>query len=204
MYGACLYGTVDISFSTSFIYDRELLNAGGSYRWDHADRAVQRSGALSAVFHDSTQIPPSGAQETLSYAIHYQNRPGSSRINVQQSSFVDDTYSNELYPQGRIAFLSDDLTTGDRLPIMLPGSNQDDGVLVYFVTVGLTESCVHAFAYGEWLDITLAANTTADEGGQLAFSATDVPVYHPTATPLGDITQGVADAAGLAVCPSGS
>ena len=200
VYGACVFGAVDISFSTSFIYSGALLDGGGSYRWDHFDSAVQSSGALTGIFDDSAPIPPSGAYETFSYAIHYENSPGDWRLNVQQSSFTDSTHDTEMYPEGRIAFPTDNLTVGE-LPISLPGSNQANAVFIYLVTEGSTDTCVHAFAYGKLLTITQATNTTADDGGQLAFWAADVPLYHPTQTPLGDITQELAAATDLTVCP---
>ncbi len=197
--GTCGYGSIDISFSTDFIYSGPLLDAGGSYRWDHMDQAVQTSGALVGIYDELGVVPPAGAFETFSYATRYEDSPGDWRINLQQLSFTDASYNTVMYPEGRMSFYTDSLVAGT-LPISVPGPNQPNGVVIYLVTVTANDTCVHAIAHGGMVTITEAVNTTAADGGQLSFEAANVQLYHPTDTPAGDLTAELA-AGNLSVCP---
>ena len=60
-------------------------------------------------------------------------------------------------------------------------------------------SALLAVASGGQLSVTVAESTTDPDGGSLTVQATDLPLYHPTNTPYGDISQDILSM-GMLVC----
>ncbi|HPA56400.1 MAG TPA: hypothetical protein PLX56_02845 [bacterium] len=57
-------------------------------------------------------------------------------------------------------------------------------------TIDVDSLCIAAIAFGKKMVVSNAFNVMADGGGgSITFSGFDIPLYHPTETPLGDLTE---------------
>ncbi len=64
----------------------------------------------------------------------------------------------------------------------------EGGVQIALLNVTPSQ-CLLAMAFDGNFTVITAENTTAAEGGKLAFDAKDINVYYPTETPAGDISK---------------
>ena len=174
-----LYGAIStVSFSTLFIMDQDQFGIE-TYMTDHQQDALQTTAAFVGTYTQQAKvIPPAGAQATFAYALHMVDSSSSTAVImvVQQSQDATDILS----PLVMLQFGTDAITTGT---VMLPGE-------ALFAVVESTQGsvdCVAAVGFGA-LQITTALNTTAVDGGSLAFDGADVKLHHPSSTPNGDIS----------------
>lgn len=93
----------------------------------------------------------------------------------------------------------------ETIPNTAPGVNDyyniggigDDDIIIaigeQFVssdTIDVDSLCIAAIAFGKKMEVTNAFNVMQDGGGgSISFSGFDIPLYHPTETPIGDLTE---------------
>ena len=192
---APLYGRLDIDFSTPFILDEAQLGES-TYMDAHPNAIIQRA-ASTGSYGTSRSIPSAEAETTMSYA--YQSvatDPFPARVTVGQQSADGD--GNNVNPLVGLVLMFDDIAVRD-YPVELTGDEQIQ-LLVYNVTAPDGSSmCVIAIGIGGNLRVSAASNTSAQDGGTLAMTATGLPLYYPTETPIGDLTESIL-AGGYTVC----
>lgn len=194
------YGTLTMSFTSGFIYDGARFFTDGVYQSDNWAAGVVETPVATGAYGAELPIPGPMATATISFAQRFvadENRPD--HIEIDQRSFQEGTYENAANPNVRIIFPGDDLEaqdyevdSGDLAQSVSPW------VFVYNQITPLS-FCVLAVGSGGTLAVTAAESTTALDGGTLTLQITDLPLYHPTNTPYGDITPDL-NPMGMLVC----
>jgi hypothetical protein len=193
------YGTLSIDFTTTFIFDGARFFTDTTYQSDNWAAGVTESAVASGSYAAGTSIPGPSATNTLAFAQRFvadANR--GDRIEFDQRSYQDAGYQTAADPNVRVIFPSDGLQSqsyavdaGDLAESVSPW------VFVFNQVTDLS-ICVLAVASGG--DLTVTAESTTDiDGGSLTLQATDLPLYHPTNTPYGDITMDILPM-GIPVC----
>ncbi len=190
-----VYGTLNISFNSTYIFDYDLLVADttGAYLSAHMGGVVM-GGAYTGTYGSGGVIPPAGAAQTIALAAHApaEGTYPAYVLTLQQSQ----SSTAVMNPMVQMYFPNDTITAGS---YALDIQTAADIMLVVLNSTGPSSACALAVAIGGTLTVTNAVNTTA-EGGSLAFNGSAVSIYHPTATPLGDVSSAFTSA-GLTICP---
>jgi len=190
------YGTVDVSFSSAFIFDFTRRTETG-YIQSHSDDGVQVTPtAFSGSYGSSATIPGADAIMTQSMAFHVPEDTYPPFVAVIQQSFSD-MIGTITAPTVELDFTSDSFSTGIMAIDVVVGAG---ALLTVFDIPAPGTSCVAAVGMYGAIDVTTAVDTTSTEGGSVAFEGADIPLYHPTDTPRGDISAEL-EAAGLEICP---
>lgn len=75
---------------------------------------------------------------------------------------------------------------GDDDILIAIGEQMGDGT----TDIDVNSLCIAAIAFGKKMEVSNALNVMADGGGgTITYSGFDIPLYHPTETPLGDLTE---------------
>ncbi|HNW82454.1 MAG TPA: hypothetical protein PKG52_06110 [bacterium] len=75
---------------------------------------------------------------------------------------------------------------GDDDILIAIGEQMGDGT----AEIDVNSLCIAAIAFGKKMEVTNAFNVMQDGGGgNITYSGFDIPLYHPTETPLGDLTE---------------
>jgi hypothetical protein len=188
------YGTLSGSFSSGFIFDSSRLS-DSDYLSAHME-GIGMSGAFTGSFGSGGVVPPGGAAQTIALAAHIA-AAGSSPATVAVIQQSQDMSYNIVNPIVQITFPSDDVADGD---YDLNITEADDVMLALFNATGPSSQCVLALGIGGTITVTNAVDTTLTEGGTISVSFTDAPLYHPSSTPMGDITSDLI-AQGAEICP---
>jgi len=190
-----MYGTLNANFTTNFIFDYDQLS-NSAYVQAHISGAMQTA-AFTGTYSTGKTVPGSTATTTVAYAAHIPAEgTAPAAVMVYQDSCVDPQCNTGADPQVRLLFANDTITTG-ALPVDLTVATSPMLLLMNFP--GST-GCVLAIGHGGSISVTTATNTSAADGGSLAFTGAALPIYHPTGTPLGDIS-GELTGYGLTICP---
>lgn len=185
------YGTLQIKGDFPYILDYEKVNNDPNYLGSYPNGVL-----ASAVFNGyygltSKPVPSKAAQSNYSLAIHYSDTQGNIIAIIQQSGDASQTFVN---PMVQMVFASDYIPVGQMKIDPATANNP----ALYLINYTNLDSCILAIAFGGVLNITKSVNTTASEGGQLAFNASNVKIYYPSETPVGDISGQLA---GTKICP---
>jgi hypothetical protein len=165
-----LYGTLStVSFATTFILDGDKLN-DAAYETQHPE-AFQAAPAFVGTYTTlSKPIPSPDAEETRSYALQTQGT-----VVVYQQ---DEKSAAVVSPFVLLQFVDNAVSPGTKLL-------NHDAVLAVFDFDGGGQMCAAALAYGE-IQVTVASNTAATDGGSLELHAAGLKLYYPKITPDGD------------------
>jgi len=194
------YGTLNVSFSTAFIFDGARFFADATYQSDNWAAGVTETPTATGSYGTALPIPGASGNHHISFAqrlVADANR--GDHLELDQRSFVEATYDTAANPNVRIIFPSDDVQAQD---YEVDAGDLADSVspwVFVFNQVTSLSICVLAVASGGTLSVTAAESTTATDGGSLTLQATDLPLYHPTNTPYGDITPDILSL-GILVC----
>lgn len=188
------YGFLDANLDTSFILDGTRLEEDG-YIEGHLE-GIAMGGAFRGTYGTAGQVPPAGAPQTFALTMHVppEGMEPPRIVVFQQSRSMAGT----MDPAVQLIFPTDALSPGT----MIVGLSEDGSVPMIFLMqeIESEDPCVLAVVMGGSLEITRALETTLPEGGELAFSGSMMPLYHPTMTPAGDLTD-VFAASGTPICP---
>jgi hypothetical protein len=192
---APIYGSMDIDFSTPFILDGQRMS-DAAYQDAHPNALIQEA-AFGGAYGASSAIPSAGADATLAYAYH-SVAAGSypAMITIGQQS--SDAGGDVVNPLAALWLWFDDIAVQD-YPVD-PMADRIVQLIVYEVMSDGESMCIIAYGIGGTLRVSAASNTAAQDGGTLAMTARDIPLYYPTETPLGDLTASILEG-GYSVCP---
>ncbi len=179
---APVYGTVAVNATFNYIYD-------GSADIQSQIQAHPQGVVMGSVFTGSygttnKPIPPTAVgATTISLAIH---RPasGSDPAMVVAITRVW-TSSGVVNPLINLAFRTDVIAPG----VYSMDARESDGFVALTNETGPDTSCLLAISFGGSLTVTSAVSTDQPSGGSIAFNGSDILLYHPTETPVGDISD---------------
>ncbi len=179
---APIYGTVAVNATFNYIYDgtadiQSQIQA-------HPQGVVMGSVFTGTYSSSNKPIPPTAAgATTLSIAVH---RPasGSDPAMVVAVTRVW-TGSGVVNPVTNLAFRTDTITPG----VYSMDARENDGLVALTNDLGNNTSCLLALSFGGSVTVTSAVNTDQPSGGSIAFNGSDILLYHPTETPVGDISD---------------
>lgn len=189
-YAGGYYGFVkDISFNTPFLYDEAKLD-NQTYFEQHPE-GVLYYGAFSGYYTSQQKFFPPPNGQTIAYGAHADGSSGyPPAVYAVQYSFQGE---NLIQPYVYLQFLSDQLKPG---PVTIGLDGNAGAYFVLFHMLSDTDYCAAAVGFGQIM-LTAASNTTAQDGGKLSITAPNgLPLYHPTQTPIGDVSAYVGS-----VCP---
>lgn len=185
------YGRLIISFSTPFILDEDRIN-DPTYLEQHQD-GILESAAFTGSYGAGRSMPPAGADVTVSFAARAPaNASYPDRVAVNQQSSDGADFVN---PLANLVLFFDDIEVGE-YPVDISSVDRSIQLMLYNVLSDGSSSCVLAMGVGGFLQVTEATGTTAVDGGTLAVTASDLPLYYPTETPLGDMTESIQEGGG--------
>lgn len=188
-----VYGIISAGFSTHFILDGMRFE-NPDYASSHMD-SIHSLAAFSGDYSMDKSIPNIMAMDTQSFAIHYpEDYMSDATIIIGQQSM--DGYGEPANPFVQFTFPSDAIVPTTYSVDLMSG----DAILYVFNVTEMYELCILAVGAGGAITVTEAENTEADDGGRLTFSGRDIPIYHPTSTPYGDISSDFTSI-GMSVCP---
>ena len=137
-------------------------------------------------------FPPTGGNiVNMTYGWHVWTEGEGQLLILQYSS----RGMNPISPMVQLIFLTDEVEPGTYVV--------GDDVAASIIELDATTEyqCVSAVAYGGSVEVTAVKNTTQKEGGSLSYRIPhNIKLYHPSDTPLGDLSEGFADT--IEVCPS--
>ncbi len=152
---------------------------------------------MEAVFQGTVgnePFPPAGAMH-MSLGIHQaaQGTSSPAMVAIMQQSVQ---LPNPVNPLVQMGFLTDNLSPG--IYIIQKDVSM---VLLNIEDLQSQKVCLKAMAFGGAVVVKEAKNTNAKEGGSLKmFIPHDIKLYHPTETPIGDISDKLSGG-GATVCP---
>ncbi len=189
---APVYGTIAVNATFNYIYD-------GDSDIQTQIQANQTGLVMSSVFTGTyavdKPIPPtaSGAT-TLSLALH-QAASGSNPATIRVVTRVALSNGTIVNPMVQLRFPSDVIVPGS---VSTDAAQQGTAVVALLNSTGPNTYCLLAYSFGGSVTVTAATNTNQVSGGSLAFNGSGIPVYHPTETPIGDISGNLGS---LSACP---
>ncbi len=185
------YGSLtSIAFSTPFILDYSQVS-NSTYASGHPE-AFPTGAAFTGSFGNGHAIPPAG-DVTQSAAIRVPaSTTAKAFIYVKQ---LTSTATGVVQPTIEVDLPSDVISVG----ALDAGFDAAKAIVAVLGKDANNVTCVHALGFGT-LNVTVAQNTTATDGGDLAFAATNLTLHHPSSTPAGDLTSRLTSAT-LTVCP---
>jgi hypothetical protein len=187
------YGLVDMRFSSAYLLDGTRVE-DSEYVMEHPDGIVM-GGAFSGSYGASGVVPPEGGWQTFAIGARVPPAAGepASVLIVQ----VSQSMSGMLDPSVQLVFPTDALveTSYD-----VDVAGEDDVLLLLVNGMETGDDCVLALGIGGSVTVTHAVDTTLVEGGELDAEGMDIPLYHPSATPYGDVTAELVSS-GTDVCP---
>jgi len=192
------YGVLDVGFWSSYILDGERLNEA-EYMESHSDD-VFTSGTLHAFegsYGSGNTIPAAAAVETRAMAARFPaigDKPA--YLGIIQESWVNLEGTMPANPWVELDIMSDSIPVGD-YEIGFGGGAQF--VLTVLNEAG-SDSCVLAVGMGGYIAVLFGAIDVTPGSEVIFLGSAGIPIYHPTDTPLGDISTELA-AEGRQVCP---
>lgn len=184
------YGYVkDISFNTPFLYDEAKLD--NQTYFDQHPEGILYYAAFSGYYTSQQKFFPPPNGQTIAYGAHSYGSSGSPPgVYAVQYSFEG---QDIVQPYVYLQFVSDQLKPG---PVTIGLDGSAGAYFVLFHLLSDTDYCAAAVGFGQIM-ITAASNTTSQDGGKLSITAPNgLPLYHPTSTPIGDVSAYVGS-----VCP---
>jgi hypothetical protein len=195
------YGMLNADFSTPFILDGEVFmdpELGPSYTADHPEGLMERD-SFTGTYGSGMLVPSLEAVVTGSFALHFMSEEPDAPpplVVIFQDSCTDEFCTSAANPLVRMFIPTNDIVPGIAT---VDVAAETDLMLILLNSNGLT-GCVLAVGIGGTINVTEATGTTQQDGGTLAFNGSDIPMYHPTITPHGDLS-GMFAMEGLPACP---
>ena len=195
------YGMLNADLATPFILDGEVFmdpDLGPAYTIEHPE-ALVLGDSFTGTYGSGMLVPSPTAVFTGSYVLHFMSdEPDAPEplVTVFQDSCTDESCTSVANPLVRMFIPTNDIVPGIMAVDVV---TEDDAMLILLNSNGVT-GCVLAVGIGGTLNVTEATGTTEQDGGTLAFNGSDIPLYHPSITPHGDLT-GMFVLEGLPVCP---
>ena len=192
------YGSIDVDFSSSYILDGTMVEHD-DYVAAHPS-AISRSpaftGAFGGAWGTTLSIPGESSGFSRSHAVyasHYPSREGDApHVFVLQESWLEDYQGTgdrfPLDPWVRM-FVNPDAIEEGRVEVQPGGRISVEVIDLFPLSLGF---CVDAVAMGGQVEVTEALDTTSAEGGRIAIVGRDLLLYHPTETPMGDLSAAYA------------
>jgi hypothetical protein len=170
------YGMItSIHVDTGFLFAGNRQN-DAAYLAEHEAAGMQREAAFYGRYQTNNAPIPPGSSTTVVSSYKGQNEEGG-YVMVDQMSYVG-SWGNWASPVVRV-YLAENAVVGSA-PI---GHASGDlaQLMVYDIVGG--SLCLAAVGVGGTLEISRAEGLKQVDGGSLAFSGSNVRIYHPTATP---------------------
>jgi len=98
-------------------------------------------------------------------------------------------------PLAVFRFKSDAITAGTYTADWDEASNS---YAYLMVPVDASNKCLAAISFGGSVTVSSSENTINADGGKIVFTGTKIPLYHPTRTPIGDLTGELDN---IVICP---
>lgn len=195
------YGNLDVDFTTGYIYDGPMWEMDLDYRWEHFTEGVVRDPVFTGSYGDGNEVPDADTASSITHAEHRVAAGGNPAfVTVVQESFGDAAWTVLSNPDVRLEFASDVIEPGSYE--LGPPGDPDHARLYLYDVLGMEtlQICILAVTCDGAIQVTEATSTTAIEGGTLSLSGSDIELYHPSSTPLGDLRDRIT-ALELTVCP---
>ena len=195
------FGMLNADFATPFIMDGEVFmdpDLGPAYTVDHPE-ALVLGDSFTGTYGSGMLVPSPTAVFTGSYVCLYKSdEPDAPEplVTVYQDSCTNEQCTAVANPLVRMFIPTDDIVPG---PMTVDVATEDD-VMLILINSNMVTGCVLAVGIGGTITVTEATDTTEQEGGTLAFTGSDIPLYHPSTTPHGDLSSMFA-LEGLPACP---
>jgi hypothetical protein len=177
------YGLLDIgTFTTDFMFDSTQIGTS-TYIQAHV-ASIQMSAVFTGDYTTiSDPVPPTGAAQTIGVAIHYA-ASGSTPATVvvmqqsQSSSAVMPPIVQLIFPNDALSATTYDI-----------GVSDGEAMMLLVEPVG-TSSCIAGVGMGGTVTVTAYTGITspATDGGSIALNGESIHIYHPSATPMGDLS----------------
>ncbi len=171
-----------VDFSTSYIYSLDRLRAGAISMFTTHPEGVKDSAAFSGTYESKTF--PTTANGIAVAAYHLAASAGSAAT-ITISQGPDITRPPPEWQAVDVIFKSDVIAKGK----IAVGVTNDAKVMVFYTRhTSVASACVLAIAFGT-VEVTVAENTTKSEGGALSLRGSNITLYKPSQTPVGNITS---------------
>jgi hypothetical protein len=188
------YGLINASFSTTFIWNGDMLN-DDAYFTAHQD-SISATPAFTGTYGSGKTIPGATATLNMALAAHIPAEGTNPAIVAVLQQSAADTSGTTANPWVELDFTTDAISPGNYTVGIMAESQ---AILVVINYLGPSSICMLAFAEGT-INVSAASNTTATDGGSITLSGSSLSIYHPSNTPYGDITADLTSA-GYQVCP---
>lgn len=182
--GGSYYGMITtIKFSTPFLLDSDKLY-DDNYVQQHSD-AVLYDAAFFGYYGMTSKPVPASSGQVLAYGVHSAASAGyPPTIQIAQYSY--NQQSQILNPLVEFYFASDKVEVG---PLEVGFSPSGGAYLILYNEINNgNDYCALAVASGV-VQIAEAVNTSQPDGGKLTFYGSSLPLYYPTDTPWGNVSQ---------------
>jgi len=185
------YGMItSINVDTDFVFaaDRQ---SDAAYMNLHENEGMRFSPAFFGRYQrNNASIPPGGSSSVVSA---YKTKAG--LVMVDQMSYVS-VWGDWANPVVRM-FVADSALVGPAPIGHEPGDQAQ--LMVYDIANG-SSLCVAAVGVGGSIQVTKAQDLKQADGGKLAFTGSNIMLYHPTATPY--LPSNISDSlGGTPICP---
>lgn len=193
------YGVLEVGFWSSYILDGQRLGEA-EYMESHADDVFTSDThhAFEGSYGSSSSIPAAAAALTRSMAASFPARDGKpAYLGIMQESWADQEGTMPANPWVELDIMGDSIPVGN----YEIGFGGDAQFLLTVLSEAGSDSCVLAVGMGGYIEVPFSAiDATAPGSESIYLSSGGIPIYHPTDTPLGDISTELA-AEGRQVCP---
>ncbi|GEM_PF-3771395 len=195
--GACTtdvapYGYVDIDFTSGYVFNDAKIG-DTEYLAGHPEGVVMAAAITGQYGSTQKQIPNPDAQATVSLALRNTQKQWLYIVQESLSEVNEEIVYNN--PQFEMHFAYSNIALGDYpMNFQVMGATR----LYMFNYKPDGSKCLAAVGIGGYATVSNAVGTSDDEGGQLAFTASQVPLYHVTQSPYG---QALVDSFPIEICP---
>ena len=187
-------GSLNVDVSSTYIVDAARWASDAAYADEHPEAIIQ-SAPFSGSLEGVGALPPTAAVSSMAVVQRASaGLSGGVEIIVAQQSFADAGRTTLIAPQAELVFFGDAITPGVlALDAGELGASGSAALFVLDLPEGGTP-CVAAVAHLAQGLVSSAVDTTSAEGGRLALSISDVPLFLPTNTPVGDVSPAIIQA----------
>jgi len=171
--------------------DDTVFNISGSYK-NNTKKFLQKPSIFTGK---------SGGQKCLAVNKGFDPLPEKFFTLFASIAYTPITFDNiEMFgPQVVLMFNSETIpntTPGVKDYYNIGGIGDDDIIIAVGEqfkssdSIDIDSLCIAAIAFGKKMEVSNAFNVMQDGGGgMITYSGFDIPLYHPTETPLGDLTE---------------
>lgn len=191
---AVVYGTVNLNFTTDFILDNNK-SRDIDYLEDHKT-AIQRGFAFEGSL-GSIEIPGNGIESVEAFPLK-RKKDGKGEVIILQMVFDEENNYSVVNPFVQIAIPESHINQGEMVDVDFIDAAQ---IKVFDVdTETLAPICLHAVGFNSSLNVLKAENIIDVEGGAIMLQSKEIKLYHPTETPVGDISKDLISPAVPEIC----